>query len=84
MGQCSVTGKNNFRISRKNNIIPYRQSEFPSANSYHFPSLLYRHSSFKETAFETRQLRNLISAITKHNRESARSTVLGTAPAASP
>lgn len=84
MGQCSVTGKNNFRISRKNNIIQYRQSEFPLASSYHFPSLLYRHSSFKETAFETRQLRNLISTVTKHNRESARSTVLGEAPAASP
>ena len=45
---------------------------------------IVKHSSFKGTAFETRQLWNLISTVTKHNRESARSTVLGEASAASP
>lgn len=61
MRQCSFDGKNNFRISRRNNIIPYRRSEFPSASSYRCPSLLNRHSSFKGTASETRDLWNLIS-----------------------
>ena len=75
MHQCWVDGKNNFRISRRNNIIPYRRSEFPSASSYHCPSLLNKHNSFKGTASETRKLWNLINTVPKHSKEPAGSTV---------